>query len=215
LGSSEEALRADPNYALAYAGLADTYAGFGAPSGLPPREALPRAKDYALRALALDDSLAEVHTSLGLIHLAYDWDWAASEREFKRSVTLNPNSAVTHHWYSHLLVALGRTVEMNAHLAWHYIYARNYEQAIDQCKRAVEFDPNFHETHWFHGLACALANRPEESIEALQRAVALSGSSPNMKNFLAYVHARAGNREEAERILRELTIGVGQARTRI
>ncbi len=221
IGYFEEALRADPNYASAYAGLADAYGGLGARSGLRPREAVPRAKDAVLRALALDDSLAEVHTSLGLIHFSYDWDWAASEREFKRSLALNPNSAATHHWYSHLLVALGRTqeslaislralelapldLEISAHLVWHYIYARQYDEAIQQYRKAAELDPNFHEFYWFGGWACTLAGRPEESIEALERAVALSGGSQYVKNSLACAYARAGNRGEAEKVVREL-----------
>jgi serine/threonine protein kinase/tetratricopeptide (TPR) repeat protein len=221
IGYYQDALRADPRYALAYAGLADAYASWGDQAGLPPREAIPRAKDCALRALELDDSLAEAHTVLGLIHFTYDWDWAAAEREFKRSLSLNPNSETTHHWYSHLLGALSKNekslkmslrglelapldLEMNAHLAWHYIFAREYERAIEQCRKTMELDPNFHESYWFQGWAYALVGKLNESIEALQRAVTLSGKLANMNCFLAYAYAWAGNRSKAEEILQEL-----------
>ena len=106
----QKAIEADPNYALAYAGLADSYtlAGSYGYSILPPKEAMPKAEEAAQKALAIDDSLAEAHTSLAYLKFTYDWDWNSAEQEFERAIALNPGYDNAHHWYSHLLMARGR-----------------------------------------------------------------------------------------------------------
>src|SRR6185369_12513799 len=151
LGYFQQAIAADPGFAPAYSGLADSYSSLGASSivgGLAPRQAMPEAKAAALKALQIDGTLAEAHTSLAIVHLLYDWDLAASEKEFRRAIVLDPNYAAAHHWYSHCLLPLGRIEESLAeskraldleplqllvgiHLGWHYLYARQYDQAIE------------------------------------------------------------------------------------
>ena len=139
-----QAIETDPNYALAYAGLADSYSRYSFDIGsLSPKEAMPKAKAAADKAIQLDETLAEAHAALGFVLMNYDWAWANAEKEFKRAIELNPNYEVAHHWYSHYLTALGRTqdslveskraleldrldLNINVHLGWHYLYARQY-----------------------------------------------------------------------------------------
>src|SRR5262249_46043319 len=123
----QQAILKDPSYALAYTGLADCYTVLGIPleeAGLPPKEVMPKARAAALKALAIDDTLAEAHTSLAHIKSVYEWDWRGSEREFKRAIELNPNYATVHHWYALSLSAMGR-----------------HDEAIAEIKRALELNP--------------------------------------------------------------------------
>ena len=160
LGYFQKAIAADAGYAPAYSGLADCYSSLGAASvvgGLPPREAMPEAKAAAVKALQIDDTLAEAHASLAQVHLLYDWDLVASEKEFRRAIELDPNYTAAHHWYSHCLLPLGRTADslaeskraleleplqlvVGTHLGWHYLYARQYDQLERfQFERALAF----------------------------------------------------------------------------
>src|SRR5438045_2040643 len=154
----QQALAKDPNDAVAYAGLSEAYLVPAARlESVAPREAMPKAKEAASRALAIDDALSEAHASLANVTFFYDWDWPTAEKEFKRAIELNLNNADAHHWYSHYLMAQGRIEEsltqskralelspfdalMNLHLTWHYIYARQYDQALDQIQKAIEMD---------------------------------------------------------------------------
>src|SRR5207248_5823455 len=146
------AIDKDPTYALAYTGLADCYSILGTSynvASLSPSEAIPKAKSAATKALEMDDTLAEAHTSLAYIRLNYDWDWAGAEREFKRAIELDPNYANAHHWYSHYLMAMSRPEEslaerkralrldrlvlfMNIHLGCHYINAHHNNLPMPQ-----------------------------------------------------------------------------------
>ena len=218
----QQAITVDPGYALAYAGLADCYGSMtGQGIGLSPAEAFQRARAAAVKALTLDDTLAEAHTSLGLIKLNHDWDWSGAEREFKRAIELNPNYPTPYHWYSHYLIVMDRIeeslimskrgleldpldLEMNAHLAWHHYFARQYDQAIEQCLQTMAMDPNFHETHWFLGWAYAQTGQYAKAVDASQKAIALSGGSPEMSAELGYVYAVWGKNDEARKILDEL-----------
>src|SRR5437879_10950912 len=157
----QEAIDRDPGYASAYAGLADSYSvmsGFGV---LPPRATLPRASAAALKALELDDTLAEAHTTLAGVLAAYDLDWPAAEREFRRALQLNPRYASAHHWYDlRYLAPMGRLDEaiaemkraqeldplspiISTNLGMAYYYARQYDQAMEQYRKTLEMDPNF------------------------------------------------------------------------
>jgi serine/threonine protein kinase/tetratricopeptide (TPR) repeat protein len=218
----QQAIAVDPSYALAYAGLADCYGSMtGQGIGLSPAEAFQRARAAAVKALTLDDTLAEAHTSLGLIKLNHDWDWSGAEREFKRAIELNPNYPTPYHWYSHYLIVMDRfeeslimskrgleldplDLEMNAHLAWHHYFARQYDQTIEQCLQTIAMDPNFHETHWFLGWAYAQTGQYAKAVDALQEAIALSGGSPEMTAELGYAYAVFGKNDEARKILDEL-----------
>ncbi|MGH2568388.1 MAG: tetratricopeptide repeat protein, partial [Bacteroidota bacterium] len=218
-----QAIRLDQHYALAYAGLADTYASLasGDAIGISPKEALPRAREAALKALELDDSLSEAHVSLAVIMLFYEWNWKKSEEEFQRAIELKPSSANAHHWFSHLLLPLGQQekslatslraleldpldIEMSVHLAWHYIHSYQYDKAVEQCTKAREKDPKFHETYWFLGLALEQQGRFDEAIAAFQKASQLSERSAIYQAALAHVLALVGKMEEAERMIEEL-----------
>jgi len=218
-----QAIEIEPGYALAYAGLADCYAtqGAGDALALPPKEAFSKAKASAMKALAIDDTLAEAHISLGLVKLNYEWDWLGAEREFKRAIELNSNYAAAYHWYSHYLIVMERTeesfviskraleidpldLEINAHLAWHYYFARQYDQAIEQCLNTLEMNPNFHEAHWFLGWAYEEKLMYEEAVTEFQKAVALSGGSVQMIAELGHAYAVSGKKDDAQKALDEL-----------
>jgi adenylate cyclase len=219
----EQALAKDPNDAPAYAGLADSYSSFVFPLGVvTPREAMPKAKEAAQRALAIDNALGEAHASLAYIAFFYDWDWAAAERGFKRALELNPNNADTHHWYSHFLMGQRRIEEsliqskralelspfdilFNIHLGWHYLYARQYDQALEQIEKTVEMDKNFAQTYPWLGLILEQKGRYAEAIAAFHNAIKLfPGGSSIAEAELAHTYAVSGNREEAQKIIAEL-----------
>jgi adenylate cyclase len=218
-----QALAKDPNDAPAYAGLADSYSSFAFPVGaIAPREVMPKAKEAALRALAIDNALGEAHTSLAYIAFFYDWDWPAAERGFKRALELNPNNADTHHWYSHFLMGQGRIEEsltqskralelstydilFNIHLGWHYLNARQYDQALDQIEKTIEMDKNFAQTYPWLGLILEQKGRYAEAITAFQKAIELfPGGSSIAKAELAHTYAVSGDREKAQKIIAEL-----------
>lgn len=161
----QQAISADPNYALAYAGLADSYNVLSTNAVRPPKEAFPKAKEAAEKALAIDDTLAEAHSSLAFIKTVYEWDWAGAEREFKRAIEINPNYSTAHYWYAfaHLL-SMGRMGEadaeikralaldpfsliINTNLGRTYHLARQYDKAIEQYRKTLEMDPTFPRAH--------------------------------------------------------------------
>ena len=219
----QQALAKDPNDAMAYAGLADSYSSLVFPLGaVAPREVMPKAKEAALRALAIDNALGEAHASLAYITFFYDWDWAAAEREFKRALELNPNNADTHHWYSHFLMGQGRVEEsltqskralelspfdmlFNVHLGWHNLYARQYDQALEQIEKAIEMDENFAQAYPWRGLILEQQGKYAEAIAAFQKAINLfPGGSSVAKAELAHAYAVSGDREAAQKIIAEL-----------
>ncbi len=217
-----QAIELEPHFAPAYSGLADCY---GSLSGegllLSPKEAFPQARSAAIMALEIDDTLSEAHCSLALINLNFDWDWAGAEAGLKRAIELNPKYVAAYHWYSHYLIVMGRTEEslaisyraveldpldlqINSHMGWHYCHARQYDFAIEQCRRTIEMEPNFHEAHWFLGWAYEQKSMYEEAITEFQKAVACSGDSARMRSELGHAYGLAGKRDEAEKILNEL-----------
>jgi len=219
----QRAIQADPNYAVAHAGLADSYtlAGSYGYSILPPKEAMPKAEAAAAKALAIDDRLAEAHASLGYIKLIYDWDWTGAEQEFKRAIALNPLYDTAHHWYSHELVALGRADEamvearralqispsdtvMNEHMGWTYLMARDYDHAIQGARKALEMDPDFLLAHRVLGLAYQYKGQQEEGRAEFARGVEISHGDPVAKAYLARFYAAAGQKDEATQLLNEL-----------
>lgn len=225
LGYFQQAVAADPAYAPAYSGLADCYWSLGASSvvgGLPPRQAMPEAKAAALKALEIDGSLAEAHTSLAQVHLLYDWDLAAAEKEFKRALELDPDYTAAHHWYSHCLLLLGRTEEslaesrraleleplhlvVNVHLGWHYLYARQYDKAIEQDLRTLELDPAFPQAQRYAAWAYLQKGRNEEAIAGLRAVLSAVGRKPEVEAELGHALAAAGRRAEARAVLADLT----------
>jgi serine/threonine-protein kinase len=217
----QQALAVDPDFALAYAGIADAYSYLGT-TGVPPKQALPKAREAALRALELDDRLAETHCALGWIHMVYDRDWPNAERHFRRAIELAPSSVEAHLRHSdYLLWVQGRfdeavsearrgveleptSVVANTWLGRQLCRVGRYEEAITQLRKAVELDPS----HWhaYHSLteAYRLNSMHSESIAAVQNAIALAGQHPwNLAN-LALAYAASGKAAEAEAVYDEL-----------
>lgn len=218
----QRAIEKDPDYAVAYAGLADSYTepAFLGVVTLPPREAMPRAKAAATKALELDPMLAEAHTSLAYVRLHYDWEWAAAEREFQRAIELNRSYADAHHFYSHYLMAMGRTEEsltesrraleldpvdsiMNVHLGWHYLCARQYDRAIEQLRITLELDPNIPQPHQFLGEAYEQKGMYPEAIAEFQKAKRLD-NTPRTLAFLGCAYAASAQRDQARKVFDEL-----------
>jgi TolB-like protein/DNA-binding winged helix-turn-helix (wHTH) protein/Flp pilus assembly protein TadD len=224
LGYFQKAIASDPGYAPAYSGLADSYSSLGASSvigGLPPRQAMPEAKAAALKALQIDATLAEGHASLAQVHLLYDWDFAACDREFRRALELDPNYTLAHHWYSHCLLPLGRIEEslaeskraleleplqpvVGSHLAWHYLYTRHYDQAIEQFRKTLELDPTFPQIQRYAAWAYLQKGMHAEAIAALRAALNSVGRNPQIEGELGHALAVAGRRAEALAMLEGL-----------
>jgi DNA-binding winged helix-turn-helix (wHTH) protein/TolB-like protein/Tfp pilus assembly protein PilF len=181
----EQAIAKDPGYALAYAGLAESYA-FGE-IGLPPAEAFPKARDAATKAIELDETVGEAHAALAQVAFLWDWDWDAAEKQFKRALELTPADPEIHHMYAHYLTAMGRFDEALAesqrlleldplspasrnHLGWHYLYAHQFDQAIEQYQLVLTLDPNFAEAHRQMAEAYAEKGRLDDAVaETLKR----------------------------------------------
>lgn len=214
----KRAVEIDPEFALAFAGLADCYILISDYGQVRPKDSYPQAKAAATRALQMDDSLAEAHTSLASVHLFYDWDFAGAEREFLRAIELDPNHPTTDHWYSWCLIVKGRLMEsrtkidraleldpaslaINTALGKHFHYARQYEEALEQYGKVLDMDPNYVPALHNIGLTYAHIGRYEEAIAVLKKAAALSQSS---SAALAHVYAVSGKAAEARKILAEL-----------
>jgi TolB-like protein/Flp pilus assembly protein TadD len=217
----QQAIEVDAGYALAYAGLADSYILLGFYGAAAPDDVMPKAKAAAVKALELDDSLAEAHNSLAYIHCAYEWNWSAAEKEFKKAINLNPNYATAHHWYAFKMAAEGRHSEAIAQMklaveldplaliiitevGWAYYFARQYDKAITHYRKALEMEPGFNVAHMFLGTSYLLLGRYPEAISELQKAIEFSGGSAFMKAKLAHVFAVAGDKEAARKIIAEL-----------
>ena len=221
----QQAIERDPNFALAYSGLADTYdlaAGF---SWLPPREAIPKAKAAAMKAMEIDDNVAEAHAALGFSSFSYDWDWAAAERHFQRALALNPSGRA---WcpcetlgYSMYLGALGRTDEavgavnralefdpfnlvLNFAMAKSLYMGRRYDESIQQGRKMLEMEPRFPLAHWQLGVAYAEKGMYREAISELEQDKALTHGHPLPLSYLGNILARSGERSRALQALEEM-----------
>jgi len=214
------ALEKDPNYALAYAGLADSYALINYYDGSPPSDSFPKARELAEKALKIDDTLAEAHASLAYIKRAYDWDWAGAEREFKRAIELNPNYATAHFWYGEHLTYLGRFDEgiaeiqraeqldplspiISGSVGWAFHMARQPDRAIQQLRKVLEMDPNFSMTHFYLGMAYEGKEMYQEAITEYRKADEISPAGPGIVG-LGHAYATSGDKNEAQKILDEL-----------
>jgi TolB-like protein/Flp pilus assembly protein TadD len=219
----QTAIDKDPNYALAYAGLADSYALLGGPvyGAEPSQQTVTRAKTAALKALELDHTLAEAYTSLGYIASTYEWDFPSAEKNFKRALDLNPNYATAHHWYGLTYLSyVGRHEEairetqraaeldplsliINASYGRAFYYAKQYDKAIEQFRKTVELDPSFVRAHLYLGWTYEAKGMFNEAIAEYETARALD-DSPVIAASLAHVLAVAGRKEDAEKLLVEL-----------
>jgi TolB-like protein/DNA-binding winged helix-turn-helix (wHTH) protein/Flp pilus assembly protein TadD len=218
-----QAIEEDPKYAQAYSGLADTYALLGdwQYAVMTPKEALPKAKAAAIKALELDSVLGEAHNSLAFCLDGFDWDFDAAGREFRRAIELNPGYATAHHWYSWHLALVGNydeaIVEMrkaenldplsliiNADLAELLVLAHSYDESIRQSRKTIEMDPNFALAHNQLGQAYLQKQMLDDAVAELEKAAQLSGGSPTVIANLARAYAVSGKRGEAVKLLSEL-----------
>jgi TolB-like protein/Flp pilus assembly protein TadD len=224
----QQAIDKEPDYALAHAGLADAYALLAILpwDGLCPADAMPKAKAAALRALEIDDSLAEAYASLAIVLHRYEWDWQRAEQNFKRAIALNPNNARPHLWYGWLLMTAGRReealvelhqaeevarsidplgiVDICATLAMSMYFARQYDQAIAACRKAYRLNPNFFMTHYVLGRCYAQKRMFAQSIRVLEGAVASGGNNLLLLMALGHSYAAAGRKAKAHKIVEEL-----------
>jgi len=217
----KQAIEVDPSYALAYAGIADCYAVLNFFGDLSPKDSAIKAMAAAKKALEIDDSIAEAHTSFGLIKLIYEWDWQSAERELTRAIKLSPNYPTARDWYSTYLMAIGKVDEaiheiknaqeldplspiITTGLARQLYYARRPEQAIEECLKILDMEPHFAPAHWFLGQAYEQQGRYDEAIDQLQQAVNYSGGRALMLSSLGYTYAVSGHRAEAEGVLDSL-----------
>ncbi|HEY6118463.1 MAG TPA: tetratricopeptide repeat protein, partial [Pyrinomonadaceae bacterium] len=215
-----QAIAADPNYGLAYAGLAFNY--FNSEDWfVPPHEAGPKAKEAALKALAIDSTLSDAHLALAVIAQWYEWDWTTAEREFKRAIELSPNEPRPHEWYSWFLAPLGRheealaeakraqqldpvSAETNIFVGSVLVFARQYDQAIPQLKNGIELDESYWFGYYFLGRAYEQKGRIPEAIEVFQRARDLEKDNAENWANLGHVYAISGKRAEALKIIDHL-----------
>jgi len=218
-----QAVEEDPSYPQAYSGLADTYALLGdwQYAVMTPKEALPKAKAAAIKALELDNSLGEAHNSLAFCLDGFDWDFASADKEFLRAIELNPNYATAHHWYAWHLSLLGRNDQaisemkkakdldplsliINADLAELFLIAHSYDESIKQSRRTIEMDANFALAH--NQLAQAYLQKQmfTEAVAELQKAIQISSGSPTFTANLARAYAAMGRRKEAVELLDDL-----------
>ena len=188
----KQAIEKDPSFALAYAGLAETYGLYPNYSVASPRDSMPQAKEAAQKALELDDSLAEAHAALGLYLCNYAYNYSACERELRRAIELKPNYATAHHWLGNVpltvqgkfdeAIAEGRKAEeldplsaiINADEVYNFLNARRYDEAIAQCDRAFKDDPNFYYTHYLLSWAYHLKGMQREAIDSLRKSLELN-----------------------------------------
>jgi len=205
----EQAIEKDPNYAQAYSGLADSYALLTAYSREPPRKLMPKAKEAALKALALDDKLAEAHASLGQITAYYDWDFPTAEREYRRAIELNPNYATAHQWLAEHLAAMKRNDEalveirraleldpvsviMNRIHADILLDGRKFDEAIKQYYKAIDLDPNFPTSYYFLGRAYEGKHMYDQAVEAYTKAATIGGGKPEMLYRMKETYQKSG-----------------------
>jgi tetratricopeptide (TPR) repeat protein len=224
IGYFQQAIEKDPTFALAYSGLADAYILLGAADAsgaMSALEALPKAKSAALKALEIDETLAEPHVSLAHVKYYYDRDWTAAEREYKRALELNPNYAIAHQWYAIYLMSLGRfdeglaqakraqeldplSLPINMTVGWVLLNARQYDQSVEQLNKTLEMDPSFILAHHRLGLVYEQQGKYDKAIEEFKQVVNLSGGKPLGISSLAHAYALSGNRAEAQKGLAEL-----------
>jgi TolB-like protein/DNA-binding winged helix-turn-helix (wHTH) protein/Tfp pilus assembly protein PilF len=217
----EQAIQKNPRDSRAYAALASAYVVAAGWSALSPKEAYPKVRAAAKKALALDDSLAEAHTMLAEVLHVYDWDWIGAEREYLKALELNPNSAVTHKLYAEYLTHAGRYDEAlaetrraqdldplslvnNTMVGFVYLEARQYDRAVEEFKKTLELDPDFAPAHHFLGWAYLGQGRFEQAISEYQREKELNKNANYVVASLGISLARAGRKQEAEQILEEL-----------
>jgi len=216
-----QTIKKDPSYAPAYAGIADSLSILGLFGWLPPKEAFPKAKATALKAIEIDDMLAEAYSSLGWINMLYDWNWTAAEKAFKRALEIDPDYAIGQLWYALYLLYMGRFEEgtstimkaleleplsllINGNLGATFYFKKEYDKAIEQLLKTLEMDPNYLLSYWFLSGGYAGKGMWKEAIAAIEKAVALSEESPFFIGYLGWGYAISGKKAKARRTLNQL-----------
>ena len=216
-----QAIAIDPTFALAYAGLGDTYGASATNGWIPPREGFLKAKIAVKRALEIDDALAEAHTTSGALMMFYDLDWAAAEQEYERAIELNPNYAITYEVYSYLLSATGKldegikmaqrglqadplSIALSNDVGGAYYLARRYDDSIRQYQKSLELDPTDASVHLNLGSVYELKGMHEDAIRELQKAAEFTGRTSGALAWLGHAYATSGRQAEALKILAEL-----------
>jgi tetratricopeptide (TPR) repeat protein len=214
----EQAIEEDPDYSLAYVGLADSYIVLTNYSPFPAKKAYPMAKEAALKALEIDSTLAEAYTSLAMVKGAYEWDWPGAESDLKRAIELNPGYATAHHWYAYQLSGLGRHDEaiaeikiaqeldplslvISRNLGLFFYSARQYDKAIEALQKTMDMDPNFSEVHLILGLTYLQMSMYEEALIEFQKERSQAGSGII---WIGITYAKMGRREEALQLVGDL-----------
>ena len=210
----QQAIAKDPNYTLAYCGLADCYSMHANYGFMAPREGFSKANDAALKALEMDDGLCEAHVSMGFIKSDYAWDWQGAEKEFRRAIALNASNSTAHQWYGYVLWKTGqfqesvaehrRALELdplslpaNRNLGFAYFMARQYDLAIEQLRKTLEIDPGFVLARDYLGLVYAIIGMHKEAVAECEKAAALVSATPYAFSALGYVYAVCGKKTEA------------------
>ena len=222
LNAFQQALARDPEYAPAYAGLAEAYYWLAMRSGLPPKEAFPKAKEAALKAIQMDDRLAEGHSSLAAVLYSYDWDWDPANREFQRALELSPNNAAIRYIYARYLTSMTRlddaqrqirraeeldplALAVKQHAATVCFLRHEFDRALEEDRRMLALDPNFYMAYSGMGTAFLGLHRDREALEAAAKAVTLSANrDPMPLTWFGTIAGLTGNREKAEAVLHQL-----------
>ena len=217
----QQAHQKDPSYALAYAGVADSYVLLGWNSYLPPKDVFPKGRAAATTALQLDPDLPEAHASLAALLWLHDWRWHEAQIEFQRSLELDPSYPTANHWYAEYLMTMGKHAEamarmkkgqeldplsliINVAVGWALYNARRYDEGIEQLRRTIELNPNYPVTYWILGLLLRKTGRFDLAMTEGENGVKFSGGSPLMRAALAHTFAAAGRTAEALQTLNEL-----------
>ncbi len=215
----QQALEKDPDYALAYGGLANAYVQLA--MEVRPSDLLPKAREAARKALEVDDTLPDPHRALGILKTYFDSDWDGAEREFKRTIELNPDEPEIHHWYSHYLLTMGRIQDsqvessralqldplspvMRGHLGMQFLYSRRFDEAISQLQKSLSADSNYVVAHEYLGWAYRQEGMYSDATAELQKALTLSGNDADTFAELAFAYAQWGKKDKAQELLQEL-----------
>ncbi len=223
----QQAIDRDPNYALAWAGLADAYLMLGAWSVVQPKDAYPRAKAAAERAIVLDESLAEPHATLGYLKTLYEWDWPGADREFKRAIELQPAYGTAHHWYAYYFITVGDAVHaiaeierareidplsqvINAEVGYFYLTVRDYPRALEEIRKTIDLDPASPWTRLRLAEVYALLGRTREAVVELRAPSLDAGSDSVQVASAAALYAQCGDRTTALALIRDLEAEAGK-----
>lgn len=217
----KQSVEKDPNFTVAYSGLADSYNLIGFYNFSQPKEVFPKAKEAAQKALRIDDTIAEAYASLAFVELYYDWDWKAAHENFMKAVELSPGYPTAHHWYAEYLMVVGRIEEavveakralesdpfsliINVLLGWAFHYSSQFDQAVEQYLKTLEMDPGFAPAHYFLGLTYVQKALFDEAKEEFKKAKSIFGDNTLANAALWHAKAKQGKTDEVQKVIDEM-----------